>query len=252
MPEEELNQEAVTGTETSDEATEAAASKQVVISVANPTPEEMVSICENIKVNYNFNVNIRPAMFNFKKSKDKLTGIETVRESVQLAIPYPSIEGIIAILEAGGKGLELLQEAVENITNTAARELLYEDLTLTAATFPVDKVSWEAIANQPKAQRRGGGIPKEVWEGFAQDYVEVMPPVTGKSVEQIANAAKLLTGKLSAVRTNEPVLRLLVDQLAVYADNSANIADFSECVEFLLGKADTFLNVSDEELIANL
>lgn len=226
--------------------------KRVLLSVQNPTEEEMAAILETIKVNYDFNVITKPVNFNFKKSKDKVTGIETIREAVQLAMPYPSVEGIVAILEEGGKGLELLLEAIENVVNSAARELLYEDVTLNASTFPVDKVSWDFIAKLPKAQRRGGGIPKEVWEGFAQDYVEVMPQATGKTLDQVANAAKILASKLQQVRTNEPVLQLLVGQLAVYAEHSPNIEEYQDCIAFLLNKADTFLNVSEEELLANL
>jgi hypothetical protein len=229
--------------------------KHLLISVVNPNPEEMAALCESIKVAYDFNVSTRAVKFNFKKTKDKTTGIETIREPVELAIPYPSMEGIVAILEQGGKGLELLVEALEGVVNNAARDLLNDGpdgTKLNAANFPVDKVSWEFIANMPKAQRRGGGIPKETWEGFAQDYVEVMPEVTGKTIEQVANAAKILAGKLAAVRTNEPVLQLLVEQLAVYAENSPNVEEFQDCVAFLLGKADTFLNVSNEELLANL
>jgi len=240
------------GSSTPATTTLADGTKQTIISVQNPTSAEMEALQHDIKVNYDFSVAVKPVNFNFKKSTDKATGIETIRNSVQLALPYPSMEGIVAILEAGGKGLELLVEAIEGVVNAAARELLYDDVSLTAATFPVDKVSWEFIANLPKAQRRGGGIPKETWEGFGQDYVDVMPAVTGKSIEQIANAAKILVAKLNQVKTNEPVLQLLVGQLAVYADNSPNIDEYKECVSFLLEKADTFLNVSEEELLANL
>lgn len=232
--------------------TESNVREPVVITVDNPTSEEMKAILENIKVNYDFDVHVKDVAFHFKKSKDKDTGIETVREPVMLAVPYPSVEGIVAILEKGGKGLELLLEAMETVVNQQARNLLYEDTTLNAATFPVDKVSWEFIANIPKVQRKGGGIPKEVWEAFTSDYVEVMPEATGKTVEQVANAAKILGQKLAPVRTNEPVLNLLVEQLAIYMKTSANAEEYSECVEFLLNKADTFLNVSEEELLANL
>ena len=223
-----------------------------VISVTNPSEEEMKGILQDIKINYNFKVDTKPVAFNFKKSTDKDSGIETKREPVQLAMPYPSMEGIVGIMEGGGKGLELLMEAVEGIVNSAARDLLYDDLTLNAATFPSEKVSWEFIANLPKAQRRGGGIPKETWEAFAQDYVEVMPTVTGKTIEQVANAAKILLSKLNQVKTNDAVLQLLVEQLAVYAEHAPNIDEFSDCVAFLLDKADRFLNVSEEDLLANL
>lgn len=236
--------------EQSEEAT--SGDSTVVIAAVNPNAEEMQALQESITVNYDSAVITKPVKFNFKKSKDKVSGIETVRESLELAIPYPSMEGIVAILEGGGKGLELLVEAMEGIVNSAARDLIAEDTALNAATFPVAKVSWEFIATLPKAQRRGGGIPKEVWEAFAQDYVECMPEATGKSVEQVANAAKILMNKLAQVKTNEPVLQLLVTQLALYAETSQNIEEYQDCVAFLVAKADVFLNTSDEELLANL
>lgn len=236
----------------SDVATTAADAKVVVVEVANPTTEEAASLAHEIKANFDFDVTVKPVMFNFKKSKDKDTGIETLRKPVQLAVPYPSVQGIVAILEAGGKELDLLIEAMENVVNTAAREILYEDLTLTAATFPVERLSWLAIASVPKVQRRGGGIPKDTWDAFCQDYCEVMPAAAGKTPEQCANAAKILGQKLQPVKTNEAVIQLLVTQLAIYAEATPNLEEFSDCVEFLLAKADAFLNVSEEELLANL
>jgi hypothetical protein len=234
------------------EETQVKAPETLVIEVANPSAEEMKALMADIKVNYDFDVVVKPTDFNFKKSKDKETGIETVRKTVQLAIPYPSVQGILDILEKGGKSLELLIESMESVVNDQARSLLYEDTELNAANFPVDKLAWEFIANMPKAQRRGGGIPKDTWEAFVQDYCEVMPAVTGKTPEQVANASKLFMGKLQGAKTNEPVLKYLVEQLAIYSESSPNLADYVECVEFLLAKADTFLNISDEDLLANL
>lgn len=244
MSEHDINETAV--------ETTAAATGPVTIAATNPDAEEMAGIIGSITANYNFDVDVKANDFSFKKFTDKETGIESIRETVQVAVPYPSVQGIVAVLEAGGKQLELLMEAVYTITNAAVRAELADDYSLNAANFPVDKVSWEAIANQPKATRRGGGIPKEIWDLFELDYIEVMPEVTGKTVDQITNAAKILKGKLTQVRTNEPVLKLLVEQLAVYADSTANLEDYAECVEFLLGKADTFLNVTDEQLLAAL
>ena len=220
----------------------------------NPSPEEMASLKTKIKESYNFNVNVKEVLFHFKKQKDKDTGIESKRESLQLAIPYPSVEGIIAIMEAGGKQLELLINAVEDVVTAQARSLINDDsaMALNATNFPVDKLSWEFISNIPKVTRRGGGISKETWDDFCADYIEVMPSVTGKTVEQVTNAAKILGNKMNQVKTNEPVLRLLMDQLAIYAENSPNIEDYQECVEFLQSKGDAFLNTSAEELLAAL
>ena len=52
--------------------------------------------------------------------------------------------------------------------------------------------------------------------------------------------------------TAEPVLKLLISQLTVYMEASAAAEEYAECVEFLLNKAETYLNVKDEELLANL
>ena len=100
----------------------------IVISVTNPTTEEMEVLLKDIKVNHDFNVVVKPVNFNFKKSKDKDTGIETVRNTVLLPIPYPSVEGIIEILGAedldaegkptgANKQLELLIDAMEGLVN---------------------------------------------------------------------------------------------------------------------------------------
>jgi len=223
-----------------------------VIPAVNPTAEEMAELCKDIKVGYDFQVDVKAVKFNFKKNKDKDTGVETMREPVELALPFPSMEGVVAILEGGGKGLELLVDAIEGVITDQARSIIAEDTAINAANFPIAKVSWDFIANLPKAQRRGGGIPKETWEGFAADYVAVMPGVTGKNVEQITNMAKILQNKLTQVRTNEPVLQLVLEQLSVYAENSTNAEEYAECIAFLLNKADTFLNVSPEDLLANL
>lgn len=243
----------VTGENTGENPSEVTkATGPQVIAAVNPTAEEMAELTKNIKANYDFSVDVKPVLFRFKKTVDKDTKIETVREPVELAVPFPSIEGIIAIIEAGGKQLELLQDAVEGVITQVAREIISEDTNINAANFPVEKLSWEAIANMPKAQRRGGGIPKEVWDGFEQDYIEVMPGATGKSVDQVTNAAKILKNKLTQVKTNEPVLQLLVEQLAIYAEHSPNIEEYKECVEFLANKAEQFLNITEEELLANL
>ena len=239
----------IAGTENEVEPTEP---KVVKIHADNPSPEEMKALIESIKVNYDFNVNVKPVQFKFKKSKDKETGIETVREAVELAIPFPSVEGIIAILEAGGKQLELLMDAVESVVTSVARDIISEDVTINAENFPVEKLSWEAIANMPKATRRGGGIPKETWEAFERDYIEVMPGATGKTLEQVTKAAALLKNKFNACKTNLDVLNLLVDQLAIYAENSPNAEEFGDVIAFLLQKADNLLNTQPEELLAAL
>ena len=216
-----------------------------------PTKEELTAICSDIKANYNFDVDVKPVIFNFKTSKDE-DGVETKRDSLELPIPYPSVKGVINILEEGGKELELLMSAMESVINQTARSMISEDTTLNATNLPVDKLSWKAIAEMPKAERSGGGIAKEVWEDFGNDYVKTMLEVTDKPKEVVARAAKLLTGKFAAVKTNIPVLEKLVEFLTLYVSNSARADEFTGCVEFLVDKADKLINTTPEELLANL
>lgn len=238
--------------ETSTPSSTTPITKSVVIPATNPTKEEMVELCANVKVNHDFEVDVKPVRFNFKKQVDKVSKIETVREPVELAIAMPSVQGVLAILETGGKELELLMDSIESVVVAASRDIIAEDTTINAANFPTDKVTWKAIANMPKAQRRGGGIPKETWEAFGQNYQEVMPEVTGKSQEATANMVRILVSKLGNVKTNIPVLELAIQQLAIYAENSPQFEEYAECVEFLLEKADSLVNVSPEDLLAGL
>jgi len=201
----------------------------------------------DIQANYDKTVDSRAFKFNFKKDE-----FGNKRASVELDLPILSVEGLISVIEAGGKGLELLLEAAADVVAAQARTLVNEKEDISQDNFPMEKITWDFIAHMPKAERRGGGISKEVWEAFAADYVAVMPAVTGKTIEQITNAAKILANKFSAVKTQKPVLSLLKSQLGLYVSNSPNAETYSECAEFLLEKAEKLLNMTDEDLLAAL
>ena len=207
---------------------------------------------EPITANFNNQVDAKEFKFNFKKVRDENTGLETKRPSVELTLPVPSVEGIIAILETGGKSLELLLESVTDVIASRAREIVNEKEDINQANFPFDQLAWEVIANLPKAERRGGGISKDTWEDFSKDYISVMPSVTGKTAEQVGNAAKILLNKFNAVKTNKPVLKMLKAQLGLYASNSPNAEMYVDCISFLMDKAEALINMDDATLLANL
>ena len=212
----------------------------------------MTDQANQIQANFDNKVDIKEYKFHFKTVKDKESGIETKRPTIEMKLPVPSVEGIIAILEAGGKELELLQSAVEAIIVSQARSILGDNETMTAETFPLDQCLWNFIANMPEAEKRGRGIPKEVWEEFAADYIEVMPAITGKTSEQVALAAKLFLNKFQQVKTNKPVIDKLREQLAVYANNSKQAENFIDCIKFLDDKAEDLLQADETALLANL
>lgn len=216
--------------------------------------EETTKLHSEIKAKFNNLVDVKETKFFFKTVTQEVEGVEVKnkRPTVELQLPVPSIEGIVAIFNNGGKGLELLQEVVSQTIIDRARDIVNDREDISQENFPLEELDWEKIANLPRAERRGGGIDKETWEEFGKDYVAVMPTVTGKKAEAIANAVKLLLAKFNPVKTNKPVLKLLKEQLALYTVNSPQAETYNDCIEFLMKKADTLLSQDDAALLANL
>lgn len=205
------------------------------------------TVAPTITANFDNTVDMKEFKFHFKKDQ-----LGNKRESVEKSLPVPSVEGLVKILETGGKGLELLLSAAADVVVSAARSILNDNETMTAKDFPLDQVMWDFIANMPESEKRGRGIPKEVWEEFAADYIQVMPGVTGKTEDQVSLAAKLFLNKFQSVKTNKPVLRKLQEQLTVYANNSTNAENYSDCVKFLSEKVETLLAADETAMLSNL
>jgi len=189
-------------------------------------------------------VDTKDFTFHFKKDK-----LGNKRPSVELKLPVPSVEGIVAILEKGGKELELLQDAIYDVIRGQAATIVSDDEKITQATFPAANVLWSFIANMPKADRRSSAIDASVWEAFAKDYIEVMPSVTGKSLEAVTNATVVYLKKFAIVKTNKDVISKLKDQLALYLEHSKNVEQFGEILDLLVSKADSYLNANDVDLL---
>lgn len=221
------------------------------------TPEQVAqaadaALAKHIVAKFDNKVDAKDFKFSFKT--DKELGVK--RPTVELKLPVLSIEGIVDILQnADGekkKEAELLLEVLADAVYAQARSIVNDKEDISQENFPLDKVTWTAIANMPKAERRGGGISKETWEEFATDYVAVMPDATGKTAEQVGLAAKLLTAKFQAVKTQKPIIKMLQGQLDIYTSVSKNAEQFVDCIEFLTKKAEALLNMTDEDLLANL
>lgn len=195
-----------------------------------------------IAANFDNTVDPQIYKFNFKTMEDKATGEKTKRPTIELKLPVPSVEGLIQILQNGGKGLELLQEAAAAIVVAQARSILNENESLTSMDFPVEQCTWEAIANMPEAEKRGRGIPKELWDDFFADYIAVMPQLAGKTIEQVTLAANLFAKKLAPVKTNKKALTKLVEQLAIYTTSAPQAEAYFDCLKFLNDKASLLLN----------
>lgn len=191
-----------------------------------------------------------PTKFHFKKDKE-LGG--TKRPTVEIPIPSPTMEAIQAALQ-DEKQRSYILELVSEAIYIAAREQVGDEQKPVNSEAEMDysKLSIEALANLPKAERRGGGISKEVWEAFGQDYGAVMPQLTGFSADQIGNAVKLFLNKFQLVKTNKKVINFLKTQLALWFTNTTSQDEFQECYDFLDQKADALLKADEASLLANL
>lgn len=205
-----------------------------------------------ILVNFDKKLDYKEAKFGFRQITDKETGVVTKRATVELTkLPVPSVEGIVAILETGGKALELLQEAVLNVILDRARDVVNDSDSITSENFDYNLIDWNTIANLEKEDRRSG-ISKETWEDFSKDYVEVMPAISSTSKEQCANAAKIFVGKFAAIKSKKDVIEKLKMRLSLYAEHSPKANDFVDCVDFLFKKADKLISAKEESLEDNL
>jgi hypothetical protein len=198
----------------------------------------------------NFDKTVDAKDFKFRWKKDKLGN---QRPTIEIKAGVPSMEGFVEILTKGGKGLELLQDAAYDVIRDALGAYFAENETATADSLDLTKFTWEAIANQPKADRRASTISDEDWAAFAKDYIEVMPAVTNKSVEAVTNATVVYLKKFSIVKTDKPVLGKLKEQLALYMNTTKKGEDFVEILDLLNRKLDGYLAANDVQLlVANL
>lgn len=197
-------------------------------------------------INANFDKTLDSATMRFRFRKDKLGN---TRSPVEIVAGVPSIEGIVKILENGGKGLELLQEAIHDTVRNAINNWVADDEKASQATFKQEKFTWEAIANQPREDRRASAISAETWEAFAKDYQEIMPGITGKSQNAISSATEVYLKKFSIIKTRKDLIAKLKDQLALFAEHTKSGDQFADILELLNKKADTYIGAEDTELL---
>lgn len=191
-------------------------------------------------------VDLKECSFNFKKDK-----LGNKRPSVKGSIPIPSVEGFIAIIEAGGKGFELLQDAAYDLVRgVVAEDVANNEALKELSELDMSKYSWEKIATMPKEDRRSSSIPEETWKAFCDDYIKVMPPLTQKSVEAVTNATLVYLKKFAPWKSDKNTISKLKGQLAIYADQPS-AEQFSEILELLVRRADTYLAANDLTLVAS-
>lgn len=195
-------------------------------------------------------INFRTVKSETKDENGEVIKTETKRESIKLAVPVPSTEQILQIIEAGTaegasevavNNLKLIQDALFSVVYEVAVELAKENTSLTSANFPFEELEWEKIANAPEAERKSRGISKEEWADFAEDYISSMPTITGKEEDRVRRAIAVLILKFAPIKSDKKSIAVLRDQLTVYAEQAPNAANYFKVIEFLMKKADALI-----------
>ena len=189
-----------------------------------------------------------PQKFSFKKDE-----LGNKRDTVELQLPKPTFDGILA-------ALEVEKQAQYIIDCVFADQVFQAKLQVGHETNPVNKqedldiskLTIDAIANLPPSERKGAGIAKEVWKQFAEDYIAIMPSLQGKSVENVTNAAKIFVARMQPCKTNKPVLSRLKDYLNLYFTKTTIQEDMQEVYTFLNEKIEAFLKLDEATLLQNL
>lgn len=191
-------------------------------------------------------IDAKDCSFSFRVDK-----LGNKRPTVKGTIPVPSVEGAIAIIEAGGKQWELLQEAMYAVVRAVASEEVANNENLKSLDeLDQSKLTWQAIAEMDKQDRRSASIPEELWKAFAEDYIRVMPALTNKSEQAVTNATVVYLKKFAPWKSDKKTISLLKAQLAIYAQQPS-AEQFSEILDLLVRRADGYLSQNDLTLVAS-
>ena len=190
----------------------------------------------------------KPAKFHFKKDE-----LGNKRPSVELELKFLTLAGVAAIINGTDeKQQELLLSALDDIILVQAREQVNANPEISQETIDFNKLTWEFIASIPKAERRGAGISKDVWEAFTADYISIMPGLIGRDVEKVTNAATILAKRFQPVKTVKAVISQLKNYLDIWFSNTANAEELAEVYEFLSKKAEELLAADEAKLLENI
>lgn len=180
-------------------------------------------------------------IFNFKKDK-----LGNKRQSVKIEPKVPSVDGVVDILSRGDeKEIELLMDAIYGTIRSAAASIIGDDENITSENFPYDKVTWAAIASQPKEDRRSSTISEEAWNDFCNSYISYMPGATSKSEEAVTNATLVYRKKFAPWKSDKKTLEKLKGQLALYIEGCPDAEQHQEILDMLLRRVDVYLAADD-------
>lgn len=222
-----------------------------IIPVTGKNADKIIPLAENGLIK------MTEYKIGFKSVKEvdaegKPTGVITKRQEFNLNLPLPTFEGLIHALQDDKQRAYILDVFADQIYDAARSQVNDSPEMKSQDELDVSLLTLEHIANVPKAERRGGGIQKETWDSFLKNYVEIMPALLEKPVENVQNAGAIFVKRLQPVKTNKPVLTLLKGYLSLWFQHSAMAEELQDVFKFLDEKIDELLKKDDAELLVNL
>lgn len=201
--------------------------------------------------------------FNFKSRRitdeaGNEIGRTKKQPSLTVDLPVPSIDEVIAMLQAGGAEAVLLMTQIGDTIYQAARGQFDEVIEqfgdddskeVTADMLNYDQLSISYLANLPPSSRGVQAISDEEWQAFFEDYLAVMVAATGKTEDRIKNHINLFK-KPQKAKANKEVLKVLVDQLDIYLASSGNLEDTGTCAVRIRDRFNKW--IAEPEKAANL
>lgn len=194
--------------------------------------------------------------FNFKTIQLE-SGVEGVpatdykRPSVELNLPQLGTEDVLAMLEAGGKGLELLLATVNDVIYSRTRDLMAEAIEDNGAVVlnqewldaKVGELAWDVIAAIPPGKKGSAGIAKETWAAFEADYIAVMQQIEPtRALERTKLAAKYLKTKFSSIKGDKKAITTLQGFLGQWFAATTKAEDFAEVFAAVNNRATELLS----------
>jgi hypothetical protein len=245
-----MNDVVTTGADSAERQIMQTVGTQVVgtdVSMPTADPASIINTLKRVEAPHVIN---HEAKFTFK-AVDKLTGLK--RAPVSLVLPVPTWEGLVAVLETEKGQKYFLELAADAVIEQARNQVNDEANPVNDQTgLNLEKLDLLYIASMERVDRRGGGIPKELWELFALDYLEIMPGLQNKPKEVVETALKIFIGRCQSVKDKKPVLARLREFLDLWLTNTTQGEELSEVYEFLLLKITTFMASDGMELLDKL
>jgi hypothetical protein len=205
----------------------------------------------NLTVNYKFKAPRKDK--DGKAPTDKFGKEIPTRPPVTVTFPVPTWFGVQEFVKGEQKNRDWLLDILQDVVKDAVKEQVYDEANPVneQSTLNIDVLSLDYLVNVPKSERTGRGIPKEIWEEWSKDYIEIMTAAGQRNAEKIGNAAEAFTKRLFGVRSNKPLVKFLLSELNQWATLTNNLEEYSDIYEFLKKKANDYINTDESAQMDN-